>query len=82
MSAPDFAPGHVLEAKTGGYLVKSRTTDGAWWLVYGDTCSCPADVRVCFHQRQVAAFCAALSERYKRPRADDTSEAVVSRFVD
>lgn len=78
---PDYKPGHVLEAATGGYLVKSKTTPGAWWLVFGDTCSCPhcADRESCVHRRQRDAFCRALDADRKRPVAP---AAPPSMFVD
>lgn len=70
--APDFKAGHVLEAKTGGYLVQSRTTEGVWYLVAGRSCSCEAGRRGmerCWHRRQVAKFVALLNESTKRPSA-------------
>lgn len=78
--APSFQPGHVLEAKTGGYLVLSRSAPGCWWLVSGRSCSCPAGRagrERCWHRTQVAAFCAKLSEKYKRPTAPPNISALV-----
>ena len=44
-----FEPGYVAPAANVGYFVKSRTTDGAWWLVSADGCTCPARTRSCWH---------------------------------
>lgn len=69
---PDFGPGHVLEIKTGGYAVHSRSTPGVWYLVHGRSCSCQAGQKglvSCVHRRQVAAFCAALNADQARPVA-------------
>lgn len=77
---PDLRPGHVLESKTGGYLVKSRTAEGVWWLVYERSCSCPAGRAgsvSCFHRRQVAAFVAKMNEATKRPTAPPNVSALV-----
>lgn len=82
---PTYTAGHVLEAKTGGYLVQSRTTRGVWYLVWEKDCSCKAGLsgsEVCWHRSQVRQFVKALDETRRRPRAIDTGEAVVSRFVD
>lgn len=83
--APEFLPGSVLQAKTGGYLVQSRTVRGTWYLVFGRSCSCKAGQsgsEVCWHRTQVARFVKALEDTNPRPRALDTGEAVTSRFVD
>lgn len=77
---PSFSPGHVLEAKTGGYLVLSRSTPGCWWLVHERSCSCPAGRsgrESCWHRRQVAAFVAKLNEAMKRPTAPPNISALV-----
>lgn len=81
---PDLPAGFVVKGVGTGYFVKSRTTDGAWWLVSGNACSCPHCVErpTCWHRKQVAAFCARIAAENPRPRADDSSAAVVSRFVD
>lgn len=83
--APDFGAGYVIKGQIGGYFVQSRTTSGVWYLVSGRTCSCKAGRagRVsCFHRQQVEKFVAKLNEKMKRPRAADTGEDVVTRFVD
>ncbi len=44
----------------GDYVVASRSTAGAWWLVEWSakpTCTCPASVPRCWHVRQVERFC-------------------------
>jgi hypothetical protein len=78
--APDFAAGHVLEAKSGGYLVQSRSTDGVWYLVFGRSCSCPAGRsghERCWHRAQVAAFVARLDAQHRRPVAPPNVSALV-----
>lgn len=85
MKAPEFPPGYVAQVPTVGYAVRSRSVEGAWWMVSGKECSCPAGQHgntVCFHRTQVARFARELSEKYKRPRAQDTGEEVVGRFCD
>lgn len=62
-------PGAVLPLQTGGYMVASRTTEGAYWLVWVNTCSCPARVPQCWHQRQVAAYVRGLDALRRRPAA-------------
>lgn len=59
----------VVKAQNVGYYVRSRTTDGAWWLVDADGCSCPAVTASCFHVRAVSALCAAEDAKYRRPVA-------------
>lgn len=83
--AVEYDAGFVIPVPNHGYIVRSRTVDGGWWLVSGNTCSCPAGqhgTTVCFHRTQVARFAREMSERNKRPRAVDTGNAVTSRFVD
>lgn len=77
--ADRFDPGHVLEAKTGGYLVKSRTATGVWWFVTGDSCSCHAgrDDKRCWHVSQVTAFCRALDKSMARPTPPPNISALV-----
>lgn len=78
--APDFKAGHVLEAKTGGYLVQSRTTEGVWYLIAGRSCSCQAGRagnERCWHRVQVAAFVAKINEALKRPVAEPNISAMV-----
>jgi hypothetical protein len=68
----------------GGYVVRSRTTAGAWWLVEGwsaigeSPCSCPANTHRCWHVRQVEAWCR-LQDRMARR---DTPPPNVSALVD
>lgn len=79
-SAVDLPAGYVVKSDAPtSYFVKSRTQPGVWWLVRGNDCSCPADV-LCWHVRRTYEFERELST--PRPRADDMSDAVVSRFVD
>lgn len=61
---PDRGAGHIIDAGNGRYFVKSRTTAGAWWLVEGDTCSCPAGAaRSCFHRRHRDQFVERINAR-------------------
>lgn len=50
--------GFVIKAPGQGYLVRSRSTEGAWWFVVGNDCSCPAGRHghLCWHIRQTFAF--------------------------
>ena len=62
-------PDAILELKVGGYMVASRSTAGAWWLVFGQTCSCPATIARCHHLRLVSAYCKAQDDARRRPAA-------------
>ncbi len=62
-------PDAVLELKVGGYMVASRSTAGAWWIVFGPTCSCPATIARCHHQRMVSRYVAAQDAKNRRPPA-------------
>lgn len=42
----------------GGYVVTSKSVDGAFRLVWGNECSCPATGPSCRHRKLVAAYCA------------------------
>lgn len=67
---PDLPVGYVKQAVGLGYFVKSRSTEGAWWLVVGRTCSCPAGQAgrlSCWHRRQVEQFCRELDRSMARP---------------
>lgn len=77
---PDHQAGHVLEVKTGGYMVLSRTTAGVWYLVSERSCSCRAgrSGTPCWHRGQVARFVAALDATRRRPVAPPA----VSMLVD
>lgn len=75
-------PGRVFEVGNVGYIVASKTERGVWWLVQGDECSCHAGragMEVCWHRAQVAAFCKAIDEKLRRPRAP---QVPVKFFVD
>jgi hypothetical protein len=52
-----------------GYAVRSASTPGAWWLVEGSSCSCPATTPRCRHIRQVEAHCRLEDEKHARPVA-------------
>jgi hypothetical protein len=58
----------VIQVRGWGYIVRSASVPGAWRLVRGDGCSCPAGGRrSCRHRRLVAAFCRAEDELRRRP---------------
>lgn len=68
----------VLVIRSGGYIVASKSVPGAWRLVRGRDCSCPAGDRpTCRHRKLVAAFCAREAEKYKRPVAAPHIAALV-----
>ncbi len=54
----DIDPNIVTHAKGHGYFVASKSTPGAFRLVWGNECSCPATGPSCRHRKLVAAFCA------------------------
>lgn len=58
---------NVLKVPNVGYMVSSRSTEGAWWLVSGVECSCPAHTPNCRHIREVAAFTRAEDAKFRRP---------------
>lgn len=76
---PDLPAGYVRQAPGLGYFVKSRTSEGVWWLVAGNTCSCHAGraERHCWHLTQVEAFCRALNVKHARPAAPANISALV-----
>lgn len=51
----EHEPGHVVKVP-GAYFVKSRTTPGAWWMVVGLECTCPAEKPICWHVRRTFAW--------------------------
>lgn len=69
----------VRQLKAGGYVVASRSTTGAWWLVWEQDCSCPAGRagQRCWHLRAVADFCAEQDRRHRRPPAPPNISALV-----
>lgn len=71
-----YEPGTVLQVPGVGYMVASRSTPGAWWLVRQNTCTCPA-TRRCWHMRQVDAHAAAENKRLARPVAPVNISALV-----
>lgn len=81
---PDLPVGFVKQAQGLGYFVKSRSTEGAWWLVAGRTCSCPAGQagrERCWHRSQVEAFCRKLDAELDADRPP-AKPAPASWFVD
>jgi len=78
--APDLPVGFVTHAQGIGYFVKSRSTEGAWWLVAGRSCSCPAGQagrERCWHRAQVQAFVARINEKLRRPTPPPNISALV-----
>lgn len=67
----------VRELVGGDFVVRSRTTDGAWWLVTGDACSCPATVKNCWHRRQVDVLLLERNRKHVRPTAPPNVSALV-----
>lgn len=60
----------VRQLLGGGYVVASLSVPGAWRLVDGKTCTCPAGkARTCRHRRAVARFCAEQDRQHARPTA-------------
>lgn len=60
----------VRQLLGGGYVVASLSVPGAWRLVMGNTCTCPAaKARTCRHRRAVTAFCAEQDRLHARPTA-------------
>jgi hypothetical protein len=63
-------PPAVIHVPGWGYMVRSKSVEGAFRLVRGNTCSCPAaGARTCRHRRLVAAYCAAEDRAHARPVA-------------
>lgn len=73
----DHPEGYVVKASSTSYFVKSRTTPGAWWLVSGNDCSCPADVQLCWHVRRTYEY-----ERMMSTPRPTAPPAPASMFVD
>lgn len=64
--------GQVLKVQGVGYIVPSRSVEGALWLVEGADCSCPAGrngAPNCWHRRRVAELVREENERHARPSA-------------
>lgn len=62
---------NVRQLVGGGYVVASRSTPGAFWLVDFDvqhrpSCTCPATVEVCRHMRAVVEHCRAEDAKHAR----------------
>lgn len=68
----------VHQVQGVGYIVASLSVPGAWRLVRGRDCSCPAGTAsTCRHRRAVAEFCAAQDRRLARPAAQVNVSALV-----
>lgn len=61
----------------GGYVVTSKSVDGAFRLVWGNECSCPATGPSCRHRKLVAAWCAQQDAKCRRPAAKVNVSAMV-----
>lgn len=59
-------PDSVAYVSGTGYFVPSKSVEGAFRLVWGNECSCPATGPSCRHRKLVAAFCAA-QDAARRP---------------
>ncbi len=53
----------------GGYVVSSLSVPGAFRLVWGNECSCPATGKSCRHRKLVSAYCAQQDAARRRPSA-------------
>jgi hypothetical protein len=51
-------PDSVAYVSGTGYFVPSQSVEGAFRLVWGNECSCPATGPSCRHRKLVAAYCA------------------------
>jgi hypothetical protein len=60
-------PDAVAEIKGGGYIVVSKSVEGAFRLVWGNECSCPATGKSCRHRKLVSAYCAQQDAARRRP---------------
>lgn len=60
-----------------GYFVRSRSTEGAWWLVNGKGCTCPATITDCHHVRSAYAW-----EKLHGPAPRPTAKPNISALVD
>lgn len=70
--------GDVYEIVGGGYMVRSKSVEGAWRLVRGNTCTCPAGTRrSCRHRRLVDEHCRAINAKHARPVAPPHISALV-----
>lgn len=75
MNAPER---DVFEMVGGGYMVRSKSVEGAWRLVFGRSCSCPAGGRrSCRHRRLVEVHCRRIDEQFARPAAPVNVSALV-----
>jgi hypothetical protein len=60
-----------------GYIVESESVPGAWRLVEGAECSCPATTPNCRHLRAVQALVREEDRRHARPVAPVHVSAMV-----
>jgi hypothetical protein len=74
----------VRQLVGGGYMVASRSTPGAWWLVNVSNhaalawdCTCPAGTPRCWHVRQVEAVGRLQSALDRRPTPPPNVSALV-----
>ena len=60
----------IVKVPQWGYIVASRSIEGAWWMVQGGECTCPAGVagaERCWHRSKVAEMVAAENRHFARP---------------
>lgn len=59
----------VVQVHGVGYIVRSASVPGAWRLVQGANCSCPAgqEHMRCRHVRAVTEFCREQDRLHRRP---------------
>lgn len=67
----------IYKVQGVGYIVASASTEGAWWMVEGAACSCPATVKNCRHIRAVQALVRDENERFARPTVPVNVSALV-----
>ena len=67
----------VSKVVGGGYVVPSKSTPGAFRLVWGNECSCPATGPTCRHRKLVAAYCAAEDARNRPARVPAATSLMV-----
>lgn len=70
-------PESVSPVTGGGYVIPSKSTPGAFRLVWGNECSCPCTGPTCRHRKLVAAYCAARDRATRRPSAPANISAMV-----
>jgi hypothetical protein len=70
-------PNSVSKVVGGGSIVASKSTPGAFRLVWGNECSCPATGPSCRHRKLVAAYVAQQDAAARPPAAKVNVSAMV-----